>query len=133
MSSYIALIRKEPESDFGVDFPDFPGCVSAGRSLDEAREMAEEALRFHVEGLLEDGESLPVATNLETVMADPDNREALAFLVSLPPQPAKTVRVNVTMPEAVLRRIDAWARSHRLSRSAFLAQAALRTIEQGEG
>ncbi len=48
------------------------------------------------------------------VMADPENREALAFLVSLPPQPAKTVRVNVTMPEAALRRINAWARSHKL-------------------
>jgi predicted RNase H-like HicB family nuclease len=33
MTAYIALIRKEPDSDFGVDFPDFPGCVTAGRTL----------------------------------------------------------------------------------------------------
>ena len=50
MTSYIALIHKEPRSDFGVSFPDFPGCVTAGRTLDEARKMAEEALALHVDG-----------------------------------------------------------------------------------
>ena len=45
MSTYIALIRKDPDSDYGVDFPDFPGCVTAGSTLDEARSMADEALR----------------------------------------------------------------------------------------
>ena len=30
MTSYIALIHKAPESDFGVSFPDLPGCISAG-------------------------------------------------------------------------------------------------------
>ncbi len=37
MASYIALIRKDADSDFGVDFPDFPGCVSAGATLDDLR------------------------------------------------------------------------------------------------
>ena len=41
---YIAIIHKEPDSDFGVSFPDFPGCITAGRTLDEAKEMALEAL-----------------------------------------------------------------------------------------
>ena len=40
MASYVALIRKDPASDYGVDFPDFPGCVTAGRTLEEARRMA---------------------------------------------------------------------------------------------
>ncbi len=128
MSSYIALIRKEPESDFGVDFPDFPGCVTAGSTLDEARAMADEALRFHVEGLLEDGEALPEPQSLEAIMADPTNLEAVAFLVDLPDSPARTVRVNVTLPEPTLRQIDDWAKSKGLSRSAFLAAAALESI-----
>jgi predicted RNase H-like HicB family nuclease len=55
MSSYIALIRKDAHSDFGVDFPDFPGCVSAGETLDEARRMAREALELHVSGILDEG------------------------------------------------------------------------------
>ena len=44
MTAYTALLRKEPNSDFGVDFPDFPGCVTAGRTLDEARRMAGDSL-----------------------------------------------------------------------------------------
>ena len=44
MTSYIALIHKDEGSDYGVSFPDFPGCVTAGASLDEARGMAEEAM-----------------------------------------------------------------------------------------
>ncbi len=131
MSTYIALIRKEPDSDFGVDFPDFPGCVTAGSTLDEARAMADEALRFHVDGMLEDRESLPEPQSLEAIMADPANLEAVAFLVDLPDSPTRTVRVNVTLPEPILRRIDDWAKSHGLSRSAFLAEAALESIGHG--
>ena len=50
MRQYVGLIHKEEKSDYSVPFPDFPGCVSAAASLDEARAMAEEALAFHVEG-----------------------------------------------------------------------------------
>ncbi|MBL0942631.1 MAG: type II toxin-antitoxin system HicB family antitoxin, partial [Alphaproteobacteria bacterium] len=35
--NYIALIHKDKNSDFGVSFPDFPGCITAGKTLDEAR------------------------------------------------------------------------------------------------
>jgi predicted RNase H-like HicB family nuclease len=59
MSAYIALIRKDAESDFGADFPDFPGCISAGATLDEARRMAQEALELHVAGMIADREKLP--------------------------------------------------------------------------
>lgn len=125
MLHYIALLRKDPESDFGVDFPDFPGCVSAGRTLDEARQMAQEALDLHVEGLMEDGEPLPEPSSLESIMEDPVNREAVAFLVEIPERPSRTVRVNFTLTEAILQRIDAYTRAHNMTRSAFLANAAM--------
>ena len=44
MTVYIALLRKDPDSDFGVDFPDFPGCITVGSTLEEARAMAAEVL-----------------------------------------------------------------------------------------
>ena len=75
MPSYIALLRKDPTSDYGVEFPDFPGCVTAGSNLEEARSLAEEALAFHLEGMLADGESLPEPSGFEQVMADPTNRK----------------------------------------------------------
>ena len=130
MSSYIALIRKEKRSDFGVSFPDFSGCVTAGRTLDEARQFAEEALSLHVEGIIAEGDDLPEPSSLESIMADPENREAVAILVIVEPAPSRSVRVNVTLPEAVLQKIDEYARREKESRSAFLAQAARREIER---
>jgi predicted RNase H-like HicB family nuclease len=59
MAHYIALIHKDADSDYGVSFPDFPGCITAGATLDEARAMAAEALAMHIEGLGEDGEAIP--------------------------------------------------------------------------
>lgn len=56
---YIALVRKKHDSDYGISFPDFPGAVTAARSLDEAVERAGEALALHVEGMAEDGEPIP--------------------------------------------------------------------------
>lgn len=55
MVAYIAYLRKDEDSDFGVEFPDLPGCVSAGRTLDEARAMAAEALAGHVAALEVEG------------------------------------------------------------------------------
>jgi predicted RNase H-like HicB family nuclease len=126
MTSYIGLIRKDADSDFGVDFPDFPGCISAGATLDEARHMAQEALELHVGGMIEDGEALPVPSSLEAVMADPENADAVAFLVSVPETADRTVRVNITLPERLLRRIDERAKN----RSAFLARAAEKALAE---
>ena len=120
MTSYIGLIRKDPDSDYGVDFPDFPGCVTAGRSLDEARRMATEALALHIEGMNEDQELIPAPAALEVIMAERENRDAVAFLIDVPSEPTKSVRVNVMLPEDLLKDIDRTTRN----RSRFLAEAA---------
>lgn len=125
MPEYIALIHKEPDSDYGVSFPDFPGCITAGATVDEARRMAERALAFHIAGLIEDGETIPRPSPLEDVMANPENREAVAIFVPV----RKSVRVNVTMPADVLAEIDRYAESRGLTRSDFLTQAAKRALE----
>ena len=44
MRHSVALIHKDKHSDFGISFPDFPGCVSAGSTLEEAADMGAEAL-----------------------------------------------------------------------------------------
>jgi predicted RNase H-like HicB family nuclease len=67
MPSYIGLIHKDANSDFGVSFPDFPGVITAGTTLDDARAMAEEALALHVEGMVEDGQPMPHPSRLEEI------------------------------------------------------------------
>jgi len=130
MPSYIALLRKDPDSDYGVEFPDFPGCVTAGKDLEEARSLAEEALAFHLEGMLEDGTPLPEASEFEQVMADPANRQAIALLIEVPETTAATVRVDIALPESTLREIDTKAKSRGISRSAFLVEAALDALRK---
>jgi predicted RNase H-like HicB family nuclease len=125
MSNYIAIIHKDRKSDFGVSFPDLPGCISAGKTIDEAKELAQEALALHIHGMLEDGEEVPTPSSLEAVMADPEYSDAVAFLVvSAPESKPKAVRVNVTIPEDMLEKIDAAAKRRKMSRSSYLVQAA---------
>ncbi|MFC1812852.1 type II toxin-antitoxin system HicB family antitoxin [Thermodesulfobacteriota bacterium] len=130
MANYIAIVHKEAKSDFGVSFPDFPGCITAGKNIDEAKDMAQEALTLHIQGMLEDGEKLPVSSRLEEIMGDPDYANAIAFLVvSVPDAKPRTVRVNVTVPEMTLKQIDAAAKKRGMSRSAFLVHAAQNAIQ----
>jgi predicted RNase H-like HicB family nuclease len=128
MRPYIALIHKDPDSDYGVSFPDLPGCVTAGKTLDEARAMAVEALALHLEGLVEDGAPLPEPATLEAVMADRENRDAVAILVEPPKTPGKSVRINITLPADVLDDIDRHVAAHGLTRSGFLARAAKKEL-----
>jgi predicted RNase H-like HicB family nuclease len=124
MRYYIALLHKDRKSDYGVSFPDLPGCVTAGRTLDEARAMAIDALALHLQGLIEDGSPIPDPSSLETIMADPDSRDGVATLIPVPSMDGPGVRVNVVLPENLLAEIDRHVASHGLTRSGFLAEAA---------
>ena len=130
MANYIALMWKEPDSDFGVAFPDFPGCITAGRTLDEAKDMAVEALAFHIDGMIEDGDAIPEPSSIDVIMADPDNADAVVFLVEIPTKRERKARYNITMRPSVMARIKAAATDAHTSRSAFLAEAALEKINR---
>jgi predicted RNase H-like HicB family nuclease len=130
--NYIAIIHKDAKSDYGVSFPDFPGCITAGRSLEEAKNMAVEALGGHVEEMLAAGEAIPAPSSLDTVMANPDFRGGVAVLVGVNRARSCTVRVNITLDEADLRQIDRLARLQGLSRSAFLVRQALEGSQLSE-
>ncbi len=128
MKQYIALIHKDADSDYGVSFPDLPGVISAGSTLDEARDMATEALAFHLEGLAKDGEAVPEPSSLEEIMTNKENSDGVAVLVDAPAATAKSIRVNVTLPSDVLDQIDAYAEREGFTRSGFLAQAAKKAM-----
>lgn len=133
MANYIAIVHKESKSDVGVSFPDFSGCITAGKNIDEAKDMAQEALSLHIQGMLEDGDQLPVPSSLEDIMSDPDFANAIAYLVvSVPDAKPRTVRVNVTVPEMTLKQIDAAAKKRGMSRSSFLVHAAQNAIQSTE-
>ena len=129
MANYIAIVHKEANTDFGISFPDFPGCVTAGQTVDEAKDLAQEALAFHIKGMIEDSEQLPAPSKLEDIMADLDYADAAAYLVvSVPDTKPRTVRGNITVPEMTLKQIDAAAKKRGMSRSSFLVHLAQNEI-----
>jgi predicted RNase H-like HicB family nuclease len=121
---YIAYLHKDRKSDYGVSFPDFPGCITAGKSLEEARRMAAEALSFHIAGMRKDGEQVPEPSTLDDLRDDPAMKGAVAFLVGAA-EPERTVRFNITARESQLSEIDSRARAARLTRSAYMVHSSL--------
>lgn len=121
---YIAYLHKDGKSDFGVSFPDFPGCVTAGRSLDEACRRAPEALALHIAGMLEDGEKIPKPSKIDDLADDPNRENAVAFLVTTDFPKSRTVRINITARENQIELIDRRARQAGMTRSAFMVQSA---------
>lgn len=121
---YIAYLHKDRNSDFGVSFPDFPGCITAGKSLDEASRKAPEALAFHIAGMIEDGQKVPKPSKIDDLVPDPDRQNAVAFLVTVDLGKSKTVRVNVTARENQIEQIDRLARQAGMTRSAYMVQSA---------
>ena len=129
MTSYIAMLYKEPDSDFGVSFPDFPGCITAGTTLEEAWRLAEEALAFHIEGMRSGGEVIPEPSSVDAIKADHENDGALLFLVDVPDPPGRSLRINVTLPEDLIHAIDRTTKN----RSRFLAEAARERLARVKG
>ena len=121
---YIAYLHKDRDSDYGVSFPDFPGCITAGRTLDEASRMAAEALALHIQGMIEDGDAVPEPSKVDDIAADAAKRGAIAFLVNVD-APDATVRVNITARESQMARIDALAEAAGLTRSGYMVRAAI--------
>lgn len=129
---YPALIEPAMSGPgFGVLFPDFPGCVSAGATAELALANASEALQFHIEGMTSDGMAIPDPSPLTAPLPDWLG-EADGVRALVPVEPAdKPVRINVTLDASLLARVDHATDARHTSRSAFLADAARRAAGLG--
>ncbi|MGA2499406.1 MAG: type II toxin-antitoxin system HicB family antitoxin [Tepidisphaeraceae bacterium] len=118
------VIHKERDSAYGVTVPDLPGCISAGDTLEEAIGMAREAIELHLEGMIEDGQALPTPKPLE--IHRKRHADAVAFaLVEIDAANLRTkvVRINITLPERILYRLDRTAKKQGRTRSGLLSTA----------
>jgi len=116
---YYPAIVEQANSGFSVFFPDLPGCVSAGRTLQEAAVNAEEALAGHLAVSIQYGDEVPPPSSLDAIESDPDVEEVMRLLVR-GERPGKAVRVQITLDEGLVAAIDRVASN----RSGFLADAA---------
>jgi predicted RNase H-like HicB family nuclease len=94
MASYVALVHKDEGTSYGVSFPDVPGCVSAGDTLDEALANAAEALAGHLALMRADGDKEPKARSAEAIKADTELADELrdAMIREVAPAAAATFR-----------------------------------------
>jgi hypothetical protein len=84
---------------------------------------------LHIEGMIEDGEEIPVSATLDSLANDPDMAGAVAILVSVQEPRDKTVRVNIAARESQVEEIDARAKRFGHTQSAYLIQAGLGQLE----
>ena len=113
----------------GVTFPDFPGCFSAADDWADLPRMIQEAVEVYFDG--ETGD-IPPPTPLEKLASDPAYTGGTWLLADLDLERInpRRIRLNVSLPAALVARIDRYAAAHHLSRSGFLAQAAERRLQE---
>lgn len=121
-AKYAAVMEQADAGGVGVWFPDFPGCVAHGDDPMTVANAARRALERHIAVMAENGEPIPQPTPAEAVEL-PHDLPSYVFLVdaSLPDAKPAYVRLNVTLPAGLVRRIDAVAGGNR---SGWLAAAA---------
>jgi predicted RNase H-like HicB family nuclease len=88
---YPVVIHKDSDSDYGVSVPDLPGCFSAGESVEAAITSVSEAIECHIEGILIDGEDVPLSLPIEKHRENPDFANAFAWVF---------VEVDLSNPQA---------------------------------
>lgn len=88
MTHYVAIVEEEEGKAVGVWFPDLPGCVSAGDTLDEAMMNAAEALELWAGAMIESGQKIPPPRSLTDLKSDSEVAQDVAtFMVALIPFP----------------------------------------------
>lgn len=124
----IAVEKGSDTEAYGVQVPDIQGCFSAGDTFEEALENAKEAIAFHLEGLAEDGEDIPLASGIDSYIHNKDYQNMIWAVVDIDVSRylGKAKKINVTLPSRLIELIDDRLKhdSKFASRSAFLAQGA---------
>src|SRR6202171_4320952 len=126
---YPAVLERGRKGAFGAWFPDFPGCVAAGKSQEETIEKAEDKLAQAVDVLFEQGMPLPVSTPIERIVL-PKGCDLLAYFVVGVDPPDPSERVNVYLPKSLIGRVDRRAAELGMSRSSSCGLAVTRALGQ---
>jgi predicted RNase H-like HicB family nuclease len=132
MTYYVGVVDGDGKV-WGVVIPDFPGCHGGGASPQSAVADATRALREFAADLIASGEPLPQSRDLEEIkaslQADGEPAGAIVYIPLLLDR-GRVVRANISLDAGLLEQIDEEARRRGVTRSAFLASAALEKIAE---
>jgi predicted RNase H-like HicB family nuclease len=126
MKFTIAIEAGTKKSAVGVAVPDLPGCFSAGDTVEEAFDNARVAIDAHCEMLAQDGKDIPAPKAMSAWQKDKDYKGWAWGIVEVAVEKyfGPAVKLNITVPAVILKRIDTHVAKHGGSRSGFLVEAA---------
>ena len=130
---YPIIVHSDPgTAGFSASVPDFPGCYTAGDTLEELTANVQEAVELYLDGEEMD---LPAPTPLEVVLASDDAREGAVLVVDVDLSflDRKAVPVNITMPVYVRNTIYRAAKARGMTRSPFIVESALQAAGRRGG
>lgn len=127
MDRYPALIDGE-KGAYGVTFPDLPGIVAMGNTVDEALVNAEEALRDYAIEAEKDGEKISLPSAFEQLEVPCGNTLVSVPLIRVT---GRNVRAHMTLDEGVAAFIDGESRRRGMTRKAYVEWIVKRIAQAG--
>jgi predicted RNase H-like HicB family nuclease len=124
---YVAVAEAGETAGYTAQFPDLPQCAASGRHPGELLANARSALQAELQALEQRGEEWPAPTRVEQVRLAPP-RFTMLVDVEVEDTP---VRVNISIGEQLLKKLDAAAEAAGSTRSGFIAQAIRERLGEG--
>lgn len=127
---YPLYVHHAAGTAWGGTFPDFPGCFTAADTLADLPRCAQEAVEVFFE---DEDVDIPAPGDIDRLCSQSDFQGGFWLLVDidLAKVNAKPLRLNVSLPAHLVQRIDRYADAHHMTRSGFLARAALAALAGG--
>ena len=101
--AYIGDLLKS-KTGYNILFYDFPGCVSAGKTLEETIKNGKIALQMHIEGMIEDNEKIPKPSTLEKIIKEDEAEIRILIEVNVITKNKK--RIDITLDENLINMMD---------------------------
>jgi len=127
---YPIYVHKDEGSAYGAIFPDIPGCFAAADDIDALPQAAQEAVEVHF-GI--DDEPIPCASAPDAWLNNEDYQDGGFWMlvdINLSKVRPRSRRVNISMSEDLLERVDKAAKARGQTQSGFLASAAEREMSK---
>ena len=116
---FVALVTGSQDAGYTASFPDLPDCSAHGRDVATLVVEARRTVLDHLQALADAGEAWPKATPIEQAPIEPG---AIAVLIDVPLDDTP-IRVNISLGERLVQRLDAAAEARGMTRSGFIAQS----------
>ncbi|GAA5143855.1 type II toxin-antitoxin system HicB family antitoxin [Thalassotalea piscium] len=128
----VKIIKLISDDNFELTVPDLPGCKLKGHSIEVVMDGITEVIANHLSILAEYGENIPHASSIDSLMANQPNVIWAVIDFDIVPYLGKSHKINVTLPELLINRIDdrVSKSADYKTRSGFIATACIELLNK---